>query len=229
MHHTMSKSLLFLFLLSFLTFVDSDDDCPDLCVCKWKSGKETTECVDLGLAAIPANIAAGTQVLDLRGNSLRSLRDNIFVKMGITNLQRIYFPDCQISEVEPKSFSRLTNLVELDLSNNQIREIPSEAWRFTEALMRLHLAGNPVRLIRSNAFQKLKFVTYLDLANCHVETIETGAFDGMNALQEIRLEGNRLNYLHGAGLFPKELNHIEVSAIPNQTYKHDHKAFKFYF
>ena len=34
---------------------------------------------------------------------------------------------------------------------------------------------------------------------------------GMEALSEIKLESNKLLYLQGTGLFPKHLNHIEVS------------------
>ena len=49
----------------------------------------------------------------------------IFVKMSITNLQRFYCSYCQISEIEPEAFSRLTNLVDLDLSENAMREVSS--------------------------------------------------------------------------------------------------------
>ena len=43
--------------------------------------------------------------------------------MSITNLQRFYCSYCQISEIEPEAFSRLTNLVDLDLSENAMREV----------------------------------------------------------------------------------------------------------
>ncbi len=33
----------------------------------------------------------------------------------------------------------------------------------------------------------------------------------MDALRELKLQENRLNYLHGESLFPKELNHVEAS------------------
>jgi netrin-G1 ligand len=95
-------------------------------------------------------------VLDVRGNNIRALRNDVFLTMGITNLQRIYCSYCKISEVEPKAFRRLTNLVELDLSENVMREVPSEAWKNAKALMRLNLSGNPIKLIRSGAFQKLQ-------------------------------------------------------------------------
>ena len=55
----------------------ASDDCPDFCVCKWKSGKETTECVQQDLAEVPYGIAPGTQVLDLRGNPIEGLKDAV--------------------------------------------------------------------------------------------------------------------------------------------------------
>ena len=98
--------------------------------------------------AIPPGIAPSTQVLDLRGNNIRVLNNNVFLQLGITNLQRIYCPYCGIVEIEPRAFHRLTNLVELDLSENAMREVPTEAWKHTKALMRLNLSGNPIKLIR---------------------------------------------------------------------------------
>ena len=44
-------------------------ECPEACSCKWKGGKETVECVNASLAAIP-NIGGDTQVLDLGSNRL---------------------------------------------------------------------------------------------------------------------------------------------------------------
>lgn len=77
--------------------------------------------------------------------------------------------------------------------------------------MRLHLGSNPVRLIRAGAFRDLRFVSFLNLARCLIQTIEIGAFEGMASLKELRLEGNRLNYLQGSSLFPTHLTHVEVS------------------
>ena len=187
--------------------------CPLACACKWKSGKETTECVEKDLRAVPAGVAAGTQVLDLRGNPLGLLADNVFLERGITNLQRIFCSNCQLAEVEPLAFRRLTNLVELDLSENVLREVPSDALRLAKALMRLNLSGNPLRIVRARAFDKLKFVTNLYLDHCAIEAVEGEAFAGMDSLLELRLENNRLNYLMGVNLFPRSLHLIEVSFI----------------
>ena len=66
---------------------------------------------------------------------------------------------------------------------------------------------------RSGAFSHLRFVTTLALSHCDIETLEDGAFEGMEALTEVKLESNKLQYVQGTGLFPRNLNHIEVSKI----------------
>ena len=37
-------------------------DCPSVCECKWKKGKETVECVNASLTAVPAGLDADIQV-----------------------------------------------------------------------------------------------------------------------------------------------------------------------
>ena len=55
--------LLWLLLLLFLPLASrGSSDCPSSCVCKWKNGKETTECVGAGIEGIPRGVALGTQV-----------------------------------------------------------------------------------------------------------------------------------------------------------------------
>ena len=51
--------------------------CPEECVCMWKSGKETTECINRDRDAIPEGIEPSTQVLDLRGNNIRVLANQV--------------------------------------------------------------------------------------------------------------------------------------------------------
>ena len=75
-------------------------------------------------------------------------------------------------------------------------------------------------------------MSHLDLSGCHIETIETGALQvrylylekeplntlvcsslppkGMDSLRQLKLQDNRLNYLHGESLFPQELDHVEA-------------------
>ena len=57
----------------------------------------------------------------------------------------------------------------------------------------------------------LQQVTNLNLAYCHISTLEVAAFEGMESLRELKLESNRLNYLHGGpSLLPANVHHVEA-------------------
>ena len=102
---TEAATSLFVWLASLLILsLAGAADCPEECVCMWKNGKETTECINRDRDAIPIGIEPSTQVLELRGNNIRVLADDAFVKLSITNLQRFYCSYCQISEIEPQAF-----------------------------------------------------------------------------------------------------------------------------
>ena len=78
-------------------------DCPEVCTCKWKGGKQTVECINASLSNIP-NIEAGTQVLDLGLNYLPALRTDTFRKHNLTNLQKIYLHQCSLRLLEVHTF-----------------------------------------------------------------------------------------------------------------------------
>ena len=78
-------------------------DCPEVCTCKWKGGKQTVECINASLSKIP-NLEAGTQVLDLSLNYLPTLRTDTFSKHNLTNLQKIYLPRCSLRILEVHTF-----------------------------------------------------------------------------------------------------------------------------
>ena len=79
-------------------------DCPEVCTCKWKGGKQTVECINASLSSIPS-LEAGTQVLDLSLNYLPTLRTDTFSKHNLTNLQKIYLPRCSLRILEVHTFS----------------------------------------------------------------------------------------------------------------------------
>ena len=78
-------------------------DCPEVCTCKWKGGKQTVECINASLSSLP-NIEAGTQVLDLGLNYLPTLRTDTFRRANLTNLQKIYLYQCSLRLVEVHTF-----------------------------------------------------------------------------------------------------------------------------
>ncbi|XP_055592825.1 uncharacterized protein LOC129744364 [Uranotaenia lowii] len=187
--------------------------CPaEVCVCKWKGGKQTVECGGRMLNRIPEGMDPGTQVLNFTGNSLTILQSERFKKMDLINLQKIYMARNQLVKIQDTAFKGLTNLVELDLSENMLPLIPTETFADYPALMRLTLSGNPIRTIRTNAFKYLSFLTTLELSNCQIELIEDEAFIGMDNLEWLRLDGNRITTIQGNHVLPESLHGINLQA-----------------
>ncbi|KAH8353664.1 hypothetical protein KR084_012562 [Drosophila pseudotakahashii] len=183
---------------------------PEVCVCKWKGGKQTVECGGQQLSNLPEGMDPGTQVLNFSGNSLQVLQSERFLRMDLLNLQKIYLSRNQLIRIHEKAFRGLTNLVELDLSENALQNVPSETFQDYSSLMRLSLSGNPIRELKTSAFRHLSFLTTLELSNCQVERIENEAFVGMDNLEWLRLDGNRIGFIQGPHILPKSLHGISL-------------------
>ncbi|KAH8418812.1 hypothetical protein KR222_008001 [Zaprionus bogoriensis] len=183
---------------------------PEVCVCKWKGGKQSVECGGQQLSTLPDGMDPGTQVLNFSGNGLQVLQSERFLRMDLLNLQKIYLSRNQLIRIHEKAFRGLTNLVELDLSENALQHVPSETFQDYSSLMRLSLSGNPIRELKTSAFRHLSFLTTLELSNCQIERIENEAFVGMDNLEWLRLDGNRIAFIQGAHILPKSLHGISL-------------------
>ncbi|KAL1139948.1 hypothetical protein AAG570_006925 [Ranatra chinensis] len=188
--------------------------CPSSCVCKWKGGKQTVECINKSLITIPQGMDQGTQVLDFAGNNLNRLLKERFQKMGLINLQKIFMSRCRIKHIEDRAFKGLTNLVELDLSDNSISTVPTETFYDYPSLMRLFLSGNPIKYIKPSSFQPLSFLTNLELSHCDLENVEDGAFVGLNSLEWLKLDNNKLTSIKGSKILPDNLHGIDLHHNP---------------
>jgi len=191
--------------------------CPLGCTCKWKGGKQTVECVNKSLSAIPGGIDAGTQVLDMSGNPVDALSRGRFLAAGLSNLQKIFMARCRIEYVDDAAFRGLSNLVELDLSDNAIAEIPTKSFDDYPLLMKLVLSGNALTAIHAAAFKRLGYLTVLDLSRCRLSAVEPGAFDGLRSLEWLRLDHNRIARIEsvaGSAVLPLSLHGIEMHDNP---------------
>ncbi|CAB0020644.1 unnamed protein product [Nesidiocoris tenuis] len=190
--------------------------CPTSCICKWKGGKQSVECINKSLITIPSGMDHGTQVLDFAGNNLDRLLKERFHKMGLINLQKIFLSRCRIKHIEDRAFKGLTNLVELDLSDNVITSVPSETFYDYPSLMRLTLNGNPIRIVKKSSFLPLTFLTNLELSKCDVEIIEDGAFEALDKLEWLKLDNNKLKFIAGENILPTSLHGIDLHLNPWQ-------------
>ncbi|VVC89887.1 unnamed protein product [Leptidea sinapis] len=189
--------------------------CPAVCVCKWKGGKQTVECVDRALITVPEPVDPATQVLDLSGNNLQILPQEAFAKTGLVNLQRVYLRSCNIGQINDRAFKGLTNLVELDLSNNLLTQIPSNSFKDSPFLRDLTLSSNPILKIHSDALANLGSVVKLDLSRCEIRDIAADVFRNLHSLESLKLNGNNLRELPLSSLEKLEkLRVIDLSENP---------------
>ncbi|KAL3267367.1 hypothetical protein HHI36_011498 [Cryptolaemus montrouzieri] len=212
----MKCRMLFRFPLSilFLLTIKLGASCPPPCMCKWKYGKQTVECIDKDLLVIPEGMDSGTQVLEFSGNNLQILQKEKFLNMDLTNLQRIHLARCRITTINDRTFKGLTNLVELDLSGNLLEAIPSESFLDCPSLMRLTLSSNPIKMVRRAAFNHLSLLNTLELSRCLLSDIQDGAFQGLYSLEWLYLKENKLTTLKGLRYFPNSLKGIQFQDNP---------------
>lgn len=199
--------------LIFLTLLIAYCECcPFPCICRWKNGKQTAECINKDLLVIPEALDSGTQVLEFAGNNLRTLHRGKFLKLDLINLQRIYLSRCRISIIEDRTFEGLTNLVELDLSDNLLDVIPSTSFQDCPSLMRLTLSRNPIKHLARSAFMQLSSLNTLDLSNCDISKVENESFRGLNSLEWLNLDANKITSLPGA--LPGSLKGVQLQENP---------------
>ncbi|KAF7379366.1 hypothetical protein HZH66_014737 [Vespula vulgaris] len=207
--------LILLVMMAATTRLVSPDKCAEECTCKWKNGKRTVECIDRALTSIPEEIDSETQVLDMSGNHVRSLPSNIFVRVRLTNLQRLYLRECRIDRIDSEALTGLTNLVELDLSNNLLSGVPSASFSNTPFLRDLVLAYNHLERIHSYAFKNTPNLVKLDLSHTKLIEIEAKGFRGLESLESLKLNENELTTLHPGTFEPlNKLTSIELHDNP---------------
>ncbi|XP_011496152.1 PREDICTED: immunoglobulin superfamily member 10-like [Ceratosolen solmsi marchali] len=176
----------------YLLLMHTAASCPNLCICKWKAGKEWVECASRGFQGLPQGAREETQVFDLSGNQLLNLSSDCFFILRLFNLQKLYLGRSHIQYVSARAFTGLQGLVELELSENELDRVPSEAFISIGNLMRLNLSGNPLKVLQHNNFIHLSQLSFLDLSHCQLSQIESGVFANLHKLEWLRLNDNLL-------------------------------------
>lgn len=191
-------------------------DCPRLCECKWKSGKESVICLNANLSSVPTQLDKGTQVLDLTSNNIATVKNDEFSKANLLNLQKIYLAKCRLKSLERFAFRDLINLVELDLSYNALSSVPSHVFGSIPELRELKLSGNPIQRITNEAFASLSQLVRLELSDCKIHIVERKAFVGLEkSLEWLKLDDNRLKEVDSSAFtLLQSLHELELAGNP---------------
>lgn len=191
-------------------------DCPRLCECKWKSGKESVLCLNANLTGLPPWLDAGTQVLDLTGNEVATIHSDAFSRANLLNLQKLFLAKCRLRSIDRFAFRKLINLVELDLSYNVLTIIPTHAFDSTPEMRELKIVGNPIQVVSNDAFFNVPQLVRLELSDCRLAVIAERAFAGLEmTLEWLKLDGNRLVDVASATLTSlHNLHGLELAGNP---------------
>lgn len=168
-------------------------ECPSMCECKWKGGKETVLCKGKNFTSIPEDLDVGTQVLDLSDNFFEETSKDLFQQLGLVNLQKIYLSKNKIKTVDRYTFRKLINLVELDLSYNLLQFVPSHIFDSILELRELKLSGNPIQRITHEAFVNVPKLMRLEVSDCKITFVESRAFAGLeSSLEWLKIDRNKI-------------------------------------
>lgn len=216
--HRLTMPSVNIHLIVFLGFCTqmAFTDCPRLCDCKWKNGKESVICLNANLIVVPLHLDTGVQVLDLTGNNLSVIKHEEFSNAGLINLQKVYIAKCRLKTIERYAFKNLINLVELDLSYNALTQIPSHTFDSIPELRDLKLNGNPIQKIQNNAFLNIPQLNRLELTDCKISAVEPKAFHAVEkSLEYLKLDKNKLNTVHPKSITVlQSLHGIELASNP---------------
>lgn len=209
-------TILIVLLLMFGVTGLIGSECPHLCECKWKSGKESVLCLNANISGIPTKLDAGTQVLDLTHNEIITIPNDAFSRANLLNLQKLFLNNCSLKSIERYAFRKLINLVELDLSYNLLNMIPSHAFDSTPELRELKLIGNPIQRIFNEAFIKVPQLIRLELSDCKISAVDVQAFSGLETtLEWLNLDGNKLMDIRAKALLSlQNLHGLELAGNP---------------
>ncbi|KAG5318637.1 LRC24 protein, partial [Pseudoatta argentina] len=173
-------------------------DCPAVCRCKWTSGKKSALCPDAGLTSLPASLDPDMQVLDLSGNKIPALKEEIFKLAGLVNLQRVFLRNAGIYSIHSNSFKDMRILIEIDLSDNHVTVLEPDTFLGNERLRILILSGNPLGTLRNLQFPVLQHLRNLELQRCSLTEVHGQAFARLTGLEFLKLDTNQLEYLESS-------------------------------
>jgi len=186
-------------LLLVLAAASADflSSCPSMCKCKWSSGKQTADCSNSGLTAIPLEIHHDVQVLIMDRNYLKNLPKDVFSSLGLNHLQRVSLKDANIQTIHENAFSDLKILKEINLQGNNISRLPPQAFQGNNGLRTLYLGSNKIARLEAHQFPPLRHLRKIDLSNNRLTYVDSLAFQNLaqGDVESVNLSGNKLTVI----------------------------------
>nr|ABB21043.1 variable lymphocyte receptor A [Eptatretus burgeri] len=157
-------------------------------VCSCNNNKNSVDCSNKKLTAIPSNIPADTKKLVLQGNKLSSLPNTAF--HGLKELTYLDLDGNQLQTLPPGVFDHLVALGTLHLNNNQLQSLPNGVFDKLTLLKELSLYKNQLQSLPNGVFDKLTGLKELGLQINQLRRVPEGAFDSLSSLNILYLNTN---------------------------------------
>ena len=166
----------------------------------------------------------GLERLDLTGNSLSSLPENIF--SDLISLRTLDLTDNSLSSLPKNIFSDLISLRILDLTGNSLSSLAENAFPdLTNTNLRiLDLARNSLSSLAENAFSGLDSLNSLILSVNSLTRLPENIFSGLDSLDTLDLAGNPLtNWPTAIANLPNleelYLGHTLLTSLPMNAFQ----------
>nr|ABB21164.1 variable lymphocyte receptor A [Eptatretus stoutii] len=159
-------------------------------VCTCNDQTKNVDCSSKGLTAIPINIPADTDRLDLQSNKLSSLPRTAF--HGLNKLTYLNLQWNKLQTLPAGVFDELKNLETLRIQQNQLKSLPSGIFDKLTKLTDLRLSSNKLQSLPEGVFDKLTKLTRLDLDYNQLKSLPSGVFDKLTELKDLSLQNNQL-------------------------------------
>ncbi|XP_045716814.1 leucine-rich repeat-containing G-protein coupled receptor 6 isoform X2 [Phyllostomus hastatus] len=190
--------------------------CPAPCHCQEDGVMLSADCSELGLSAVPRDLAPLTAYLDLSMNNLVELQPGRFRHLRF--LEELRLSGNRLSRIPGGAFSGLHSLKILMLQNNQLGRIPAEALRQLPSLQSLRLDANLISLVPERSFEGLSRLRHLWLDDNALTEVPVRALNSLPALQAMTLALNRISHVPD-GAF-RNLSSLVVLHLHNNRIQH---------
>ena len=128
--------------------------------------------------------------LDLSGNNLASLPDNMFD--NFTDLRYLNLSDNNLLSLPAHVFDNLTELRDLNLRNTGLSSLPDFVFDKLVNLNYLDLEANNLSRLPAGVFDKLTKLTVLDLGYNNLSSLDADVFKHLTSLEFLDLFSNGL-------------------------------------
>ncbi|KAL6263718.1 hypothetical protein P5V15_003804 [Pogonomyrmex californicus] len=183
------RGVLFLLLITWLTILSiarCQSVCPARCLCYLSQIPKRIECSKQQLLIFPQNISDVVEHLDLSGNFLNKITDEI---NRLTELQYLNLARNQLTSL-PNNLEKLQKLRTVDLSDNSIvntADIASISQ--LPSLTVLYISRNLLTDLKGLTSEMLQA---LDAGHCRIKEFGNSSLNGLSALTTLSLAGNPL-------------------------------------